>query len=60
MWTDEIVEEIRKARDVYATRFDYDLTAIYQDLKEQQDRAEHKIVTIPPTKPVLLTQSKAF
>jgi hypothetical protein len=37
MWNDEIVEEIRKTRDEYAARFNYDLAAIYKDLQEQQN-----------------------
>ena len=39
MWTDEIVESTRKAREEYAARFDFDLEAIYADLKKQQERA---------------------
>ena len=33
MWRDTIVDETRKARDEYAARFNYDLEAIYRDLK---------------------------
>ena len=39
-----IVEEVRKARDVYAKRFNYDLDAIYQDLKEKEHRSGHVVV----------------
>jgi len=28
MWKDEIVEELRRARDEYAARFNYDIAAI--------------------------------
>ena len=35
-WSDPIVDEVRKARDAYAARFNYDLRAIYRDLKEQE------------------------
>ena len=59
MWNDEIVEETRKARDEYAARFNYDLAAIYKDLKEQQKRSEHKVISLPPKKPLLLPQTKA-
>ena len=34
MWTDEIVEETRQERDRYAAKFNYDLEAIYRDLKK--------------------------
>lgn len=36
MWKDPIVEEVRKVRTEHAAKFNYDLKAIYQDLKEQQ------------------------
>ena len=59
MWNDEIVEETRRTRDEYAARFNYDLTAIYKDLKEQQERATQKITSLPPKRPVLLPETKA-
>ena len=34
MQPDPIVEEVRKIRDEYAKRFNYDLDAICQDLQE--------------------------
>ena len=54
MWKDQIVEETRKTRDEYATRFDYDLAAIYEDLIEQQNRTVQKVVTLLPKEPLLL------
>jgi hypothetical protein len=30
---DEIVEEVRAAKEAYAAQFDYDLDRIFQDLK---------------------------
>jgi hypothetical protein len=59
MWNDEIVEETRQMRDEYAARFNYDLVLIYNDLKEQQKRAQHKIISLPPKKPELVPQKKA-
>jgi hypothetical protein len=44
-WSDPIVEEVRRARDAYAARFNYDLRAIYRDLKEQENRSGRKIVS---------------
>ena len=38
-WSDPIVDEVRRARDAYAARFNYDLRAIYLDLKEQEKRS---------------------
>jgi hypothetical protein len=59
MWTDEIVESTRKAREEYAARFAFDLEAIYADLKKQQEQSERKIVSLPPKRPTLLPQTKA-
>ena len=44
-WSDPIVDEVRRARDAYAARFDYDLRAIYSDLKAQEKRSGHKVVS---------------
>ena len=44
-WTDPIVDEVRRVRDAYAARFNYDLRAIYRDLKEQEKRGGRKLVS---------------
>ena len=44
-WSDPIVDEVRRARDAYAARFNYDLRAIYRDLKEQEKRSGRQIVS---------------
>jgi hypothetical protein len=36
MRNDPIVEEIRKIRDSYAAEFNYDIQAIYEDIKKQE------------------------
>ena len=46
MFDDPIVAEVRKARDQYAKRFDYDLDAICRDLRERQQKRKN-IVTLP-------------
>jgi hypothetical protein len=45
IWSDPIVDEVRRARDAYAARFNYDLRAIYRDLKIQENRSGRKIVS---------------
>jgi hypothetical protein len=36
MLDDPIVEEVRKARQEYAAKFDYDLRSIFLDIKRQE------------------------
>ena len=48
MWNDEIVEETRQVRDRYAAKFDYDLDAIYCDLKKQEEQDPEKFISLPP------------
>ncbi len=48
-WSDPIVDEVRRARDTYAARFNYDLWAIYRDLKEQEKRSGRKVVSYAET-----------
>ena len=35
-WKDEIVEEVRAAREAYAAQFDYDLKRMFEDLKAME------------------------
>ena len=48
MINDPIVEEVRKVRDAHAAQFNYDLRAIYEDLKKQEKKSNRKFVTLPP------------
>ncbi len=36
---DPIVDEVRRIRDEYAARFNYDIDAMFQDLKEKQRKS---------------------
>jgi hypothetical protein len=45
---DPIVEEVRKAREDYLRRFNYDLDAIFRDLKEQEQKSGREVVSLPP------------
>ena len=44
-WSDPIVDEVRRIRDAYAARFNYDLRAIYRDLKAKEKASGRKIVS---------------
>lgn len=47
MWEDPIVAEVRKVRQAHAAKFNYDLLAIYQDLKEQEEKSGRTFVSYP-------------
>ena len=47
MHKDEIIEEIHRYREEYAKSFNYDLNAIYQDLKIKQALHSHKLAKLP-------------
>jgi hypothetical protein len=51
MWEDPIVAEVRRIREQYAARFDYDLEAIFRDLKEQEEKSGRTFVTYSPRRP---------
>ena len=38
-WSDPIVEEVRRIRDAHAARFNYDLDAIFLDIKEREKQS---------------------
>jgi hypothetical protein len=48
MKDDPIVEEVRRAREAYAAKFNYALEAIYQDLKRQEQESGRTFVSFPP------------
>jgi hypothetical protein len=47
MYKDEILEEIHKYREEYAKSFNYDLNAIFDDLRKKQISHGHKVVKLP-------------
>jgi hypothetical protein len=59
MWSDPIVEEVRKVRDEHAKKFKYDLQAIAVDLRKQQKASKRTFVTLPPRKPIVLPKENA-
>ena len=48
---DTIIQEIRKTRDEYARRFNYDLHAMCLDLRREQELSGASVVTFS-TKPI--------
>ncbi len=43
-WKDEIVEEVRKVRDEHAAKFDYDISAICEDIRRKQSKSGRKVI----------------
>jgi len=57
MFGDPIVDEIRKAREAHAARFNYDLKAIYHDLKQQEKNSGRIFVSYPSRKCVPVSKT---
>ncbi len=47
MFTDPIVEEVRRVREEYAKRFNYDVHAIADDLRKQEQQHPERLVSYP-------------
>ncbi len=58
MWDDPIVQEIRKVREDHAARFNFNLEAIADDLKKQQEDSGKTFVSLQPKKPTVLPKMK--
>ena len=55
MLNDEIIDEVRAIRDAHAAKFDYDLRAIYEDLKKSETEHiadGHPFIPLPSVFPV--------
>jgi len=50
MWKDPIVEEVRKNRDALASQFNYDLAAIFADLRSREKQHKEKLVSFVKSK----------
>lgn len=48
MYEDEIIKEVRKAREEHASKFDFDIEKIFLDLKEQEKKYSNRIVSLKP------------
>ncbi|WP_009633251.1 hypothetical protein [Synechocystis sp. PCC 7509] len=46
MWQDEIVEEIHQIREAYAKSFNYDLDAIFEDLRKKETESGREVVRL--------------
>ncbi len=48
MKNDPIIEEIHQLRDEYASEFDYNLDAMFHDLKQKERKSGWKVVARAP------------
>lgn len=54
IWTDEIIDEIRRHREAHAARFDFDLKRIAEDFQRQERESGREVITRPPRKPTVV------
>jgi hypothetical protein len=45
LWKDSILDEINQIRETHAQKFNYDMWAIYKDLKAKEMKSEWKKVS---------------
>lgn len=50
-WKDEIVEEVRKAKEAYAAQFDFDLKRMFEDIKRREQEHPERQAKLEPVKP---------
>ena len=50
-WKDEIVEEVRAAREAYAAQFDHDPKRMFEDLKKKEEQDPAPRADLRPVKP---------
>ncbi len=48
MMKDEIVEQVRKAREEQAAKWNFDLNAILADARQRQKDSGHRLVSFAP------------
>lgn len=47
---DEVIREVRAAREAYGARFGYDIAAIVRDAKAKDEASGHEVVRRSPRK----------
>ena len=59
MSEDDLLREVRMAREEYCRQFAYDLGAIVRDLREQERVGNRQVVCLPPRRPAKRTSEAA-
>ncbi len=52
MWQDPMVKETRELREEYASQFNHDLDAIFEDIRKRQSQTTRKVLSLPARKPL--------
>jgi hypothetical protein len=52
MWKDPIVAETRQLREQYASQFEHNADAIFQDILRRQNTPGKKLVSFQPRRPI--------
>ena len=55
---DPIISEVRAARDAHVARFDYDVAAIFRDIRAMQEESGREYVCFP-ARPVVASDSRS-
>ena len=56
MQTDPIIAELRAIREAYAAQFDYDVEAMFRDIRARQETSGREYVSLPARRPVSAAQ----
>jgi hypothetical protein len=51
MIRDEIVEEVRRAREAYAAQFDFDLERMLEALRNKEQQHPERLADLKPAQP---------
>ena len=57
--TDPIIAELRAVRKAYAARFDYDVEAIFRDIRARQEASGRDYVRLPARRAVSAAEDQA-
>jgi hypothetical protein len=59
MAIDSIVAEVRRAREAYVKQFNYDVQAMWRDLKARQHKSGRRVVALIPKRIEPVPQGKS-
>ena len=57
--TDPIIAEVRAIRQAYAAQFDYDVEAIFRDIRARQEASGREYVRLPARRAVSFPEGRA-